>query len=31
MDDYSKKMFISFGVFLGVILFIVLIIIPWGI
>lgn len=31
MDDYSKKMLISFGIFLGVVLFIAIIIIPWGI
>lgn len=31
MDDYSKKMLISFGIALGVILFIAIIILPWGI
>ena len=31
MDDYSKKMSISFGIALGIILFITIIILPWGI
>ena len=31
MDEYSKKMWISFGIAVGVILFISILIIPWGI
>ena len=31
MDEYSKKMWISFGIAVGVILFIAILIIPWGI